>query len=232
MMRKFGFALFIVLFSLVILRGQNGNTASEPLKKLYSAEVFPTKVVNVLPTQNAQVLRNKYVETVDSLVYFVDYTGRSILLSTSAQFFVPNVVTIDGVQTVTGKKSFSDTLNAQKGMTSGGLIDTKGVNTEGSATKAALSLKGVQSEKDTVVSTSLALDGRYGTVGFDCTSGIKEGTFPNSTATVGWYFIIRKEDISGNELVLKDANGVVFYTVKSKMVVIVKNKNGIWARER
>jgi hypothetical protein len=132
----------------------------------------------------------------------------------------------------TGKNTFQDSLRANKGLISGGLIDTKGVNTEGTTTKPAINIVGVQSEKDTIVATNLSLDGRYGTIGFDCSTGIKAASLPNETTTIGWYFIIRKEDDSGNDLQIKTSTGVLFYTLKSKMFVVIKNKNGIWKRER
>lgn len=132
--------------------------------------------------------------------------------------------------TWTGKNTFSDSLTAQKGIKSGGLIDTKGLNTEGSASTAAATLKGVQADKDTVVTTNFSLDGRYGTVGFDCTSGAKNCTFPTTSGTTDWRFIIRKDDNSTNDLIVKTSSGTEFYRVKSKMTVIFKNINGTFKR--
>jgi Lower baseplate protein N-terminal domain len=156
----------------------------------------------------------------------------AITLNLNTKADLNNVVTLTTAQTITGKKRFSDTLISDKGMKSGGIIETKGLNSEGSATKAAISLKGVQSERDTIVSTDFTFDGRYGTIGFDTSSGTKNGTLPQESNTVGWFFVIRKETDDTNELRLKDSNGVVFYTIKSKMSITIKNKNGIWKREK
>lgn len=130
----------------------------------------------------------------------------------------------------TGKNTFADSLTTEKGIKSGGLIDTKGLNTEGSSTTAAATLKGVQADKDTVVTTNFTIDGRYGTVGFDCTSGFKNCTFPSTSGTTDWKFIIRKDDNSANDLVIKTSSGTEFYRIKSKMTVIFKNINGTFKR--
>lgn len=135
-----------------------------------------------------------------------------------------------GNNTWTGKNTFADSLTAEKGIKSGGLIDTKGLNTEGSASIAAATLKGVQADKDTVVTTNFTIDGRYGTVGFDCTSGAKNCTFPTTSGTTDWRFIIRKDDNSTNDLIIKTFSGTEFYRIKSKMTVIFKNINGTFKR--
>ncbi len=130
----------------------------------------------------------------------------------------------------TGKNTFADSLTAEKGIKSGGLIDTKGLNSEGSASTAAATLKGVQADKDTVVTTNFTLDGRYGTVGFDCTSGAKNCTFPTTATTTDWRFVVRKDDNSSNDLIIKTSTGTEFYRLKSKMTAIFKNINGTFKR--
>lgn len=129
----------------------------------------------------------------------------------------------------TGKNTFQDSLKADKGMISGGLIDTKGLNTEGSSTKAAATLRGVQADRDTVVTSNFTLDGRYGTVGFICASGAKDCTFPSVSGTVDWKFIIRNDD-GLNDLVLKTSSGTEFYRMKAKMTCVFKNVNGTFRR--
>ena len=136
-----------------------------------------------------------------------------------------------GNNTWTGKNTFTDSLKADKGIKSGGLIDTKGLNSEGSATKAAATLNGVQADRDTVVATNFTLNGSYGTVGFDCTGSAKNCQFPDVASTINWRFIIRKDDEIGNDLILKNSSGTEFYRLKSRMTVVFKNVNGTWKRQ-
>lgn len=139
-----------------------------------------------------------------------------------------------------GKNTFADSLTAEKGINSKGLIKTKGLtsdtlittkgmNSEGSSTVAAAVLNGVQADKDTVVTSNFTLDGRYGTVGFDCTSSAKDCVFPATSGTIDWKFNVRN-DTGINDLVCKTSSGTVFYTLKSKMTVIFKNINGTFKR--
>jgi hypothetical protein len=203
------------------------------LKSFLGLRVYPTKVTMVQASNNPQILRNKVIQTVDSLTYLVDWNGESVLLgSFKMGGSITNYVTITTAQTITGKKIFADTASFEKGLKSNGTINTKGLDTEGSATKAAITYKGVQSEKDTIVSTDFDFDGRYGAVGFDCTTGTKSGKMPPESQTINWFFVVRKDTDDANEVVLKTNAGVVFYTLKSKMTIVVKNKNGIWKRER
>jgi hypothetical protein len=131
----------------------------------------------------------------------------------------------------TGKNTFADSLKTDKGMISGGLIDTKGLNTEGTSTKAAANINGVQSERDTVVSANFTLSGLYKAVGFNCTSGQRDCIFPSPTNTINWIYVIRKEDNSTNDLVFKTSANVEFYRLKSKMTVVFKNVGGVWRRQ-
>lgn len=133
-------------------------------------------------------------------------------------------------QYIEGKKIFADTIVANSGLKSGGLIETKGINTEGSSTKAAATLNGVIAEKDTVIATNYTLNGSYGSVGFDCTNGVKSCTLPNVANTIDWTFIIRKEDDSVNILQIKNSSGTIIYTLYSRISITFKNKNGQWKR--
>lgn len=160
--------------------------------------------------------------------HYRDFYTLTNILALKAS--IDSVVTLSGLQTISGKKIFSDTITATKGIKSNGVIDTKGLNTEGSSTKAAMAVKGVQSEKDTLVSINFTLDGRYGTVGFDCTTGAKDCTFPITTGTTDWKFVVRKDDESTNELIIKTATGIEFYRLKSRMTAVFKNVNGTFRR--
>jgi hypothetical protein len=208
-----------------------GNAASEQTKKLYSPEVYATKVINIFPTNNAAIFRNKMVETLDSLIYFVDYTGRSILIGSSAQFYIPDVVTISGEQSISGKKTFADTLKAGKGLVSSGLIDTKGLNTQGSSSKAAVARRGVESSKDTTVSINYAASGAYGTVTFNCVGSDLTGTLPPYNAdTEDWIIEFRKSGTAANKLTVVDTNNVLIYETSSNFSIKFKNISGQWKR--
>ena len=151
----------------------------------------------------------------------------AILLAT--KWDIDEIYRKDG--TWTGKHNFKDSITLDKGLVSKSEIKTEGLNTQGSTSKAAFTLRGVQADKDTVMVSNFILTGSHGTVGFDCNSGEKDCTFPDATLTVNWKFIIRKDDTATNDLVLKDSTGTEFYRIKSKMTVIFKNINGIWKRQ-
>jgi len=145
---------------------------------------------------------------------------------------VDSLVNVHFAQTVLGKKTFADTLTALKGINSGGIIDTKGVKSTGDATNAAAILNGVVSEKDTVVATNFTLTGAYGSVGWNCTTGVKDCILPTIGSTVGWIFSIRKEDDTNNILRIKDSNGTVIYTLYSKISVKFQNTGSSWKRKQ
>jgi hypothetical protein len=151
---------------------------------------------------------------------YFDWSGNSWISQRS--YNVDSLLTSNN--TWTGKNTFKDSLIAEGG------IKSKGVNTEGASGKAALALKGVQSDRDTVVNQNYTIDGSYGIIGFDCTTGQLNGSMLNDAQTFDWKFIIKKEDDSPNFLVLKNAQGIPFYTIKSRMTIIIKNKNGVWKR--
>ncbi len=215
--------------------------------------IYEEPVLLVSKKDNPYYLRNRIVTDYRGWVYAVDYYGNSKALIDSTKLSASggsqtlylsglnlgitngNIVILPFVDTVSnqsigGKKRFKDTLTADKGIVSNGLIDTKGVKSTGSATTAAATMNGVIAEKDTIVSTNFTLTGSYGSVGFDCTSGVKDCTLPNTTGTTDWVFAIRKEDNTTNTLRIKDSTGTVIYTLYSKISITFKNKSGTWKR--
>ena len=174
-----------------------------------------------------------WFNTNNQIYYKAKYTPSTSSWSWESIPFIDvnNLVFITGEQTITGKKTFADSIKAEKGIISGGLIDTKGLNTEGSTDKAAATINGVQAERDTVVSTNFTLSGLYKTVGFICTTGQKDCVFPNPATTINWIYVIRKDEDSANDLVCKLSTGTEFYRIKSKMTLVFKNVNGTWKRQ-
>jgi hypothetical protein len=232
---RYGLKVLGVLCILpVLLRGQNSSAASEQMKKLYSTEVYQTKVVNVFPVNNAPVFRNKMVETLDSLLYFIDYKGNSVLLGSTAQFYVPNVVTINGAQSITGKKIFTDTVVAENGLKSGGVIDTKGLSTKGSSSQSAMSIQGAIAEKDTIIDAdNFQTDWSYGVYVVRTLTGNKTVRLPPIGAKNDWSMTFKNEtlDANGFTLFIKDSNGNDVYKLTGKILVKFKIKNLTWGRE-
>jgi hypothetical protein len=143
---------------------------------------------------------------------------------------ISNVVFLTGNQTINGQKTFAEIAKFDTGIKSEGLIDSKGVKTAGSQNSPSIQLDGVILEKDTIVSTNFALNGNYGTIGFDCTNVFRDCILPLSATTKDWTFTIRKEDNSTNPLRIKDSTGAIIYTVLNKLTITFKNKNGTWKR--
>jgi hypothetical protein len=94
-----------------------------------------------------------------------------------------------------GKNTFKDSLNAEKGLKSGGLIDTKGINTEGVASKAAITVNGVQKGKRRLITANTALDGNDFFLEVNCSIADIEILLPlNITDTEGWHYDIVRTD--------------------------------------
>ena len=131
--------------------------------------------------------------------------------------FVAQMLT-NGPQTINGDKNFT------------GKIAANGVTSNGTATMAAMTTKGVLSQRDTTVSTDFTLDGNYGMIGIDCSAASHTLTMPLEATSLNWIFQIRKEDNSANTLILKRADGTTLYTISSKFSLSFKNKNLSWVR--
>ena len=131
--------------------------------------------------------------------------------------FVAQMLT-NGAQTITGDKNFT------------GKIAANGVTSNGTATMAAITTKGVLSQRDTTVNTDFILDGNYGMIGVDCSVASHILTMPSEATSLNWIFQIRKEDTTTNPLILKRADGTTLYTISSKFSLSFKNKNLSWVR--
>jgi hypothetical protein len=137
-----------------------------------------------------------------------------------------NIVFTIGDQDIAGVKTFQDTSKFEKG------IISKGVNTEGSSSQTAMTLKGVVSDRDTTISTNnYVLNGLYGTVKVNTSTGNKIIITPNASTTADWIFNIRKETSDANTVTIKDSNGNDVYILYSKMIVKIKNSNNSWKKE-
>jgi hypothetical protein len=131
----------------------------------------------------------------------------------------------------TGKNTFADSLKADKGMISGGLIDTKGLNTEGSSTKAAASIKGVQKNSVIELTTNTTLDGTYNTIVGNPSSSDITFTLPTISAdNAGWmYTISKKQTASGNIRITGSAFNHVIISPNSP--IVIRQRNGTWVAE-
>jgi len=96
-------------------------------------------------------------------------------------------------QDIIGKKNFKDTVLAEKGIRSSGIIDTKGVISDGSSTIAAINANGVQKSATVTVTTNTTLDGTYNTIYANTTGGDITITLPSVTSNnTGWAYNIMK----------------------------------------
>jgi hypothetical protein len=106
----------------------------------------------------------------------------------------------------------------------------KGLITEGDPNKAALSIAGVQSSKDTTVNTNFQITGSYGTVIFDTQTDLV-GLLPTYTSnTNDWVIIIKKKGDASKKLTLKDSNNVTIFEIYQNFIISFKNVNGLWKK--
>lgn len=135
------------------------------------------------------------------------------------QFLLDSLLSRNNVWT--GKNTFTDTTKFNAGIKSDGLIDTKGLNTEGSVTKAAAHFSGVQSRKDTTITSNYSMTGQYGEVRVITGATNKTLTLP-SVSGDGWFWVIHKVDDDAGLVIVRDASNNLVYEIRSKMSVTIK----------
>jgi hypothetical protein len=194
------------------------------------AQVYPFRVVNVMSQNNAAGLRNRIVRTLDELVYFVDFRGNSVLLaSTATTGATPtDAVTIGGAQTITGQKRFSDTIMADNGMRSGGVIDTKGLNTEGGVSKPSATFNGVQKTKRRLITANTTLDGLDFCLEVFCSTGDITVLLPAIAVSDGWFYDIKRTDSTAFVVKFQRPDGTVI-RILNKRAVTLRNNGTQWA---
>lgn len=131
----------------------------------------------------------------------------------------------------TGKNTFADSLNAEKGMKSGGLIDTKGMKSAGSSTKAATEANGVQKDAVIELAASATLDGTYNTIVCNAISADIVLTLPSvNSENNGWRYIVSKKNASAFNVRIT-ASGFNHVIISPSLPKIIKNKGGVWSVE-
>ena len=141
-----------------------------------------------------------------------------------------NVVFITGNQTITGKKTFSDTINATKGIKSDGLIDTKGIKSTGASTTAASEVLGVQKNGVTSIATNTTIDGTYNTIIINTFSGNINVTLPTANSTnIGWQYKISKTGGNIAKIIRPNQSTISLYS--TEFTITVKNTNSSWEIE-
>jgi hypothetical protein len=195
------------------------------------AEVYPYRVVNVMSQNNAAGLRNRMVRTLDSLVYFIDFKGNSILLAstaTTAGAMPTDAVTIGGAQSITGKKRFLDTIVADNGLRSGGVIDTKGLNTEGGVTKPSATFNGVQKTKRRLITANTVLDGLDFSLEVVCSTVDITINLPSIILSDGWFYDVKRTDDTVFVVKFLRPDGS-FIRILNKRAVTLRNNGTQWA---
>lgn len=190
------------------------------------AEIYPNRVTNIFDNNNALALRNKMVQTVDSLIYFVDYKGNSILLGANGTA-QNDAVTVGGAQTVTGKKRFADTVLADNGLKSNGLIQTKGLNTEGSLNAPAATINGVQKVKRRLITQNAGLDGNDFFLEVACQSGDITIVLPVILDSDGWVYDIKRTDNTAFVVRFQRPDGS-FIRILNRRSVTLRNSGTQW----
>lgn len=190
-------------------------------------EIYPTRLINVLAENNALAVRNKMVRTVDSLLYFIDYKGNSILLGSTGAA-QNDAVTIGGAQTIVGKKRFSDTLLADKGLKSNGIIDTKGLNTEGGVSKPSATFNGVQKTKRRLITANTTLDGLDFSLEVVCSTSDIIINLPSIVLSDAWFYDVKRTDDTAFVVKFLRPDGT-FIRILNKRAVTLRNNGTQWA---
>ncbi len=140
-----------------------------------------------------------------------------------------SILTLNNV--FTGKNRFADSLTADKGIKSGGLIDTKGVKTSGSSLLAATETNGVQKDAVIELTTSVSLDGTYNTIVCNPSTIDIILTLPAlTTNNAGWKYSISKKQASGFNVRII-ASGFYHVIFSPNIPITIRQRNGIWIAE-
>lgn len=139
-----------------------------------------------------------------------------------------SLVNVFFAQDIIGKKNFKDTILAEKGLKSAGLIDSKGVKSDGSSTIAAINANGVQKSATVTVTTNTTLDGTYNTIYANTTGGDITITLPSvNSNNTGWAYNIMKTSAS-NTLSIARPTGSTIKIVSNNFPIILKNNGVSW----
>lgn len=139
----------------------------------------------------------------------------------------------------TGKNTFADSLIAERGINSKGLITTKGLSsdslitsngmdTKGSATKSALKTDGVQANKVEVVVANKNLDGTSNVLLVRPVAADIELTLPAASANIkGWTYSIKKDNAVAHFAIIKDNGGTIIKSIYSQDVQLKAECDGV-----
>lgn len=167
--------------------------------------------------------RTEWYNTTNSVYYKWNGTGWE-----SPSVNINNVVFTIGDQTIAGKKTFSDTIKATKGLKSEGEVDTKGVTTSGSSTKAATTINGVKKGKRRYIIGNTTLDGNDFFLEVACTtSDIEIICPPLSIETEGWIFDVKRTDETTYVVKFKRPDNS-YIRILSKRSAILRNNGTNW----
>ena len=128
----------------------------------------------------------------------------------------------------TGKNEFQDSLKVQKGLISGGLIDSKGVKSDGSATVAAVNANGVQKSATVMITGNTTIDGTYNTIYANTASGNITITLPSiTTNNTGWSYTIMKTAPTNTLFIARPSSSTITI-VSNNYSVTIKNNGISW----
>ena len=150
----------------------------------------------------------------------------------SATIDIGNLMDLrDSVNNWNKKNTFKDSLIANMGIRSGGLIDTKGIKTSGTSTKAGTENNGVQKDAVVELTASASLDGTYNTILCNPSSADIVLTLPAITGeNAGWKYNISKKQSSSYNVRLS-ASGFNHVIISPDAPIVIRQRNGTWVTE-
>ena len=127
-----------------------------------------------------------------------------------------------------GKNTFTDSLTADKGIKTGGLIDTKGLNTEGGVNTAASFINGVQASKVEVITSNITLNGQSNVLLVRPGASDINITLPvASTANKGWKYTLKKDNTAPFMVNIRNSNNTLLKSIYSKDVSLIVECDGV-----
>jgi Lower baseplate protein N-terminal domain len=155
------------------------------------------------------------------------YELMAITLNLNTKADLNNVVTLTTAQTITGKKRFSDTLISDKGMKSGGVIETKGLNTEGASNKPSVTYNGVQKTKRRLITDDMTLDGTDFFFEIQCTTKDITILLPTIAISDAWFYDMKRTDDTPFVVRFQRPDGS-FIRILTKRSATLRNNGTNW----
>lgn len=125
------------------------------------------------------------------------------------------------------KRHLRSTLTASAGIKSGGVIETKGLNTEGGINKAAATFGGVQKKKWRLITDNTTIDGTDLWLEIQCSTSDITIVLPSISASDGWTYDVKRTDNTAYVVKFQRPDGS-FIRILNKRAATLRNNGSQW----